>query len=204
MSPTSPSPASGKKTVFTLFALALTMGLVIFLVGLREKHKRLDGSGYPLAPPDTAVLDPNMRAFLDSLPGEWTRISSIEGQGWVIYSPCNSEPGVLHIVNDSSGHVSLQCEFCDSLDEARILKVLRFAGGDRLDLDLGSLGKASTERVDDAVALRFLGAPVKGYVLTWRPSAADSMIFVPTSGAREFETLKAEDESPEGCGEKNP
>lgn len=41
----SSSPFSGKKIVFSLFTLALTMALILFLVGLREKHKRQNDPG---------------------------------------------------------------------------------------------------------------------------------------------------------------
>ncbi len=193
------SSVSGKTIIFVLFPLAAVLCLVVFLVGFHEKRMRLAGR-----PEITAAENSEMRDLLDSLPKEWTRISFVQGQGWVIYSPCGSRPGVLHVATDSSGQMELHCDFCDSLHDARILKVLRFAGGDRLQLDLGPLGTADAERVNDAVAQRFAKAPVQGFVLTWRPSATDSLVFTPASEAQEFETLKAEDEAPGGCGEKSP
>ena len=53
--------------------------------------------------------------------------------------------------------------------------------------------------MNDAVEERFGDTPVKGHILTWHHTANDSLIFVPASDAEEIETLKAEDESPEGC-----
>jgi len=199
------SGTSGKTIIFVLFPLALLLCSMVFLVGLREKRMRLAGR-----PEITASEDAAMRDLLDSIPSEWTRISSVQGQGWVIYVPCGSGVGTLRIAPDStapSSPMGLQCAFCDSLHAAHINKVLRFAGGDKLELDLGSQGTADAERVDDAVAQRFANAPVKDFVLIWRPSGmdnTDSLVFVPTSQANEFETLKADDEAAQGCGEKTP
>jgi len=193
-----------------LFPLAALFCGVVFLVGLREKRMRLSGR-----PEITASDNAAIRDLLDSLPSEWSRISWVQGQGWVIYVPCGSQAGALRIAPDStssslrgtpadSNEMGLQCEFCDSLRHARIFKVLRFAGGNKMELDLDTLGTATAERVDDAVAQRFANAPVKDFVLTWRPSSADSLVFVPTAQVGEFETLKAEDETSAGCTVKQP
>ena len=145
-----------------------------------------------------------MRDILDPIPKEWIRISRIEGQGWKIFVPCGSPAGKLHIAPDSSDRLQLECEFCSSLGKASILKVMRFAGGHKVKMDLSTLGTADVESVTDAVADRFADAPVKGHVLTWHYSTDDSLVFVPVSDAEEFETLKAEDESPQGCDGKKP
>ena len=175
--------------------MALALCLIVFLFGLREKHRRQAG-----LPEATATENFPIREFLDSIPKEWTRITWIEGQGWRIFVPCGSQAGALHIAPDSSGRMQLQCGFCGSLDKARVLKVMRYAGGGKLEIDLGAFGTAASERVNDAVQERFTEAPVKDHVLTWRHSANDSLVFVPASDAGEFETLKADDEVSEGCG----
>ena len=196
---TTNSPVAGKKIVFILFALAIALCLIVFLFGLREKHRRQAG-----LPEVTATENFPIRDVLDSTPKEWIRISRIEGQGWKIFVPCGSPAGKLHIALDSAERLQLQCEFCDSLGKAAIVKVMRFAGGRKVKMDLGALGTADAESVNDAVADRFADAPVKGHVLTWHYSASDSLMFVPVSDAEEFETLKAEDESPQGCDGKKP
>ena len=193
------SSVPGKKIVFILFAMALALCLTVFLYGLREKHRRQAG-----LPEAIATENFSIHELVDSIPKEWTRISMIKGQGWKIFVPCGSNPATLHLVPDSSGRMGLQCDFCDTLDHARILKVMRYAGGDKLELDLGMMGTASSEKVNDMVAERFAKAPVKGHVLTWHNSATDSLVFVPTSDAGTFETLKASDENPEGCGGERP
>ena len=190
-------PVPGKKIVFILFAMALALCLTVFLFGLREKHRRQAG-----LPEATATENFPIRDILDSIPREWVHISLIEGQGWNIFVPCGSKAGALHLVPDSSGRMELQCAFCAPMEKAHILKVMRFAGGDKLQMDVGALGTATSERVKDAVAERFGDTPVKGHVLTWHYSASDSLVFVPASEAERFETLKAEDEAPEGCSGK--
>lgn len=184
-----------------MIATALFLWAIVFGVALYEKHRRA-GTSAPSAPvsPQTATSDAAVRSFLDSLPRTWARISSIEGEGWAIYVPCDSQPGTLLLKPDSSGHAALHCEFCDSLGDARIFKAVRYAAEGRLALDLGLQGRAAIESVSDEVSERFETAPVKSYVLTWWPSTKDSLVFVPAEDTTEFETLHAEDENPEGCG----
>lgn len=196
---TSKSPIAGKIIVFILFALAIALCLTVFLFGLREKHRRQAG-----LPEVTATENFPIRDVLEPIPKEWIRISQIEGQGWKIFVPCSSSAGKLRIAPDSSDRLQLQCEFCGSLGKASIVNVMRFAGGHKVKMDLGASGTADVESVNDAVADRFADVPVKGHVLTWHYSASDSLVFVPVSDAEGFETLKAEDESPEGCTTVNP
>ena len=114
------SPVPGKKIVFILFAMAIALCLTVFLFGLREKHRRQAG-----LPEATATENFPIRDLLDSMPKDWTRISLIEGQGWRIFVPCGSQSGTLRVLPDSTGRMELQCEFCDSLDQADIYKAMR-------------------------------------------------------------------------------
>jgi hypothetical protein len=192
---------SGKKLVVAMLATALILWAIVFAVALHEKHRNAKAwSSSPRSSADTATTDAAVRSFLDSLPKSWARISSIEGEGWSIYVPCDSQSGSLLLKSDASGHPGWHCEFCDSLGDARIFRAFRFAEEGRLALDLGLQGRAAIESVTDEVATRFENAPVKSFVLTWWPSPRDSLVFVPAEDTTEFETLRAEDENPEGCG----
>jgi hypothetical protein len=94
------------------------------------------------------------------------------------------------------------CAWCDTIAEATIRRV-SLKGGQpprpvRLKLDGG--GVVLIEPVDAAVSARFAGARLQDYVLTWTLPGGAAMYFVPTVAVRTFEVLRAEDESPEGCG----
>ena len=53
-----------------------------------------------------------------------------------------------------------------------------------------------------------LVAPFRDRIMLWTRQRAegkiDSMVFVPKTQESEFETLRAEDENPEGCGGTDP
>jgi hypothetical protein len=197
------STVSGKKIVLSLFAGAAALCGILFYAGLKEKRRRIDSlEKEPVPTADTLISPAEVKNLLDSLPQSWTRITRIQGQGWVVFVPCDAQAGSLLLSEDSLGQPALQCEFCDTLEQAPVLGGLR--PGSRLEMDLGGLGKAAVDSVTDSVAARFQGAPVKGHVLTWIPVPGDTLAFVPENEAGEFEVLRAEDESPEGCGGEDP
>jgi hypothetical protein len=181
---------SGKKIVLALYggAVLLCAGLLWYGLSIR---------GTKANPP----LGAEDRAILADLPREWTRINYVEGQGWAIYIPCRSEAGSLVVEADEESP-RLLCAWCDTIAEATIRRV-SLKGGQpprpvRLKLDGG--GVVLIEPVDAAVSARFAGARLQDYVLTWTLPGGAAMYFVPTVAVRNFEVLRAEDESPEGCG----
>ena len=188
------SGVSGKKIVFALYGIAVLMCLGLLWFGKTMASKTPGKDGIPSVEAMKAL-----RAF----PTDWTRITFVEGQGWVIYVPCGSGPGVLRL--EASDEISrITCEFCDSLPGARILG---FAGEglagvpepgvQRFDVDNGEELRIQT--VDSTLMARFPDAPLRDYVLSWKISRDKALYFVPSEQADGFETLKAEDESPEGC-----
>jgi hypothetical protein len=184
---------SGKKIVPLLYGGALVMAAILFWYGKREAARTPGRDGVPTV----EALD-----SLRAQPSEWRRITFVEGQGWVVFVPCQSEAGTLRL-ETSTARPRLVCEFCDTLTGAAILG---FAGDGlggtpkagklRFDVDTGSL---EIERVDAGIAARFPDAPLHDRLLTWKISPAHALFFVPAAVARDFETLRAEDESPEGC-----
>jgi hypothetical protein len=179
---------SGKKIVPLLYGAAVLLCGWLLWQGLEWSRTRT------VSPP----LPAKDRALLLDLPRDWARITFIEGQGWVRFAACHSDLGSLVITSDLESP-RLLCEWCDSIQEATVRRVSRQGKPVKVRLRLGSMGTAWVEPVDEGVAARFMGAPVRDYVLTWTLNDGTEMVFVPAETAREFETLRAADESPEGC-----
>jgi hypothetical protein len=185
---------SGKKIVPLLYGSALLLCLGLLWYG---KMKAAQTPGKDGVPTVEAV------AALRTLPAEWTRISFIEGQGWVVYVPCGLPAGSLRLEVSDAGS-GIACDYCDSLTGARILGFASEGlagtpepGVYRFDVDPGE--DLRIETVGAEVLARFPEAPLRDYLLTWKISAQEALYFVPTEQAEGFETLRAEDESPEGC-----
>jgi hypothetical protein len=189
------SGVSGKKIVPLLYGSALLLCLGLLWYGKMKAAQTPGKDGVPTV---------EAMAALRALPTDWTRISNIEGQGWVVYVPCGSPQGALRLDVSEDQPSRIACEFCDSLTGARILGFASDGlagtpepGMQRFDVDNGE--DLRVERVDAKVSARFPGAPLRDYLLTWKISADKALYFVPAEQAEGFETLKAEDESPEGC-----
>lgn len=172
-----------------LYGIALLMCGALLWHGLN--WRRTHAVSPPLPDEDHAVVA--------ALPREWTRISLLEGQGWVVFVPCGAEPGALAIETEEPSP-RLLCAFCDTIQEATVRRVSLRGVPSKTRLKLGALGEAVVEPVGDEVASRFPGAPVRDYVMTWTLRDGAKMFFVPTAVAEDFETIRAADESPEGCG----
>ncbi len=194
---------SGKLVVFLLFGGALLMWATVFLIGLQQK--RLHGGGGT----DLADTPNEVRVWLQALPQRWSRVSLVEGQGWVMYVPCYSSNSELVMRTVSDSAPGLACEYCDSLDAYGVKDIVRSQKDSvwdfRLEPQAGSLQMLP---VTDSLLKAFPEAPFRDRIMLWtRPRAGgktDSMIFVPKSQESEFETLRAEDENPEGCGGEDP
>ena len=202
--PPKPGKVSGRLIVLILFSSALIMWGIVFMVGLRQKEADRNGTA-PAEAVDSAVAPEEVRAWLKTLPGTWTRVSQVEGQGWVLYIPCYSSNASLSIRTAADSVPGVACEFCDSLGSYSV-RSIRHTRADsvwelRLDPPAGSLRILP---VTDSLLRNFPEAPFKDKLMLWtRPregGRADSMVFVPKSLETEFETLRAEDENPEGCG----
>jgi hypothetical protein len=185
---------SGKKIVPLLYGSALLLCLGLLWYGKMKAAQTPGKDGVPTVEAMSA---------LRALPTEWTRISFIEGQGWVVYVPCGSPAGALRLDVSDAGS-AITCDYCDSLSGARILGFASEGlagtpepGVQRFDVDPGD--DLRVETVDSRVAARFPGAPLRDYLLTWKISEREALYFVPAEQADGFETLRAEDESPEGC-----
>ncbi len=179
----------GKKIVPVLYGVAVLMCAALLWHGLN--WRRTNAVSPPLPEADRVVVA--------QLPREWTRINLLEGQGWVVFVPCGSEAGAL-VIEAEEESPRLLCAYCDTIQEATVRRVSLRGLPSRTRLKLGGMGEAVVEPVDEAVAGRFEGAPVRDYVLTWTLPGGEKMFFVPSDAARDIEVIRAEDESPEGCG----
>lgn len=192
---------NGKVVVFLVFGGALLMWATVMLIGMREKGRRHAHEGV-----ETLFSDPTqVRTWLRTQPDRWTRVTQVEGQGWVIYVPCYSSNSELAIRAPADSLPIIACEYCDSLDTYSVKSLSRA----RLDSiwEFGLEPAAGSLRmvpVGDSLLKAFPEAPFKDRILVWsRPRGSgkdDSMVFVPKAQESEFETLRAEDENPEGCG----
>ena len=202
--PPKPGKVSGRLIVLVLFSSALIMWGIVFMVGLRQKETDRNGAA-PGVAVDSAVSAEEVRAWLKTLPGTWTRVTQVEGQGWVLYIPCYTSNASLAIGTAADSLPGLACEFCDSLGAYAVRGIRRTLADSvwelRLDPPAGTLRILP---VTDSLLRNFPEAPFKGKLILWtRPRAGgpvDSMVFVPKTLETEFETLRAEDENPEGCG----
>jgi hypothetical protein len=196
---------SGKLVVFILFTGALLLWGIVFLVGLREKRALFGGRDGT----DVAETPEEVRVWLKALPERWAKVSLLEGQGWVLYVPCYSSNSEIMLRTAPDSLPGLACEYCDSLDAYAVKSVSRSRRDSAWELHLDpSAGEVRVLPVGDSLLKAFPEAPFKDRILLWTRSRAggrvDSMVFVPKSQEAEFETLRAEDENPEGCGGDDP
>jgi hypothetical protein len=95
------------------------------------------------------------------------------------------------------------------LDNYGVKSILHTRADSSLEFRLDrAAGTVRVLPVTDSLLKNFPEAPFKGQLLIWTRSRGsgkmDSMLFVPKSQETEFETLRAEDENPEGCGGGDP
>lgn len=196
------SGVPGKWVVIIVFSGAFLMWLTVFLIGLRERRAH-SGDGA-----EVVTTSGQVRAWLRSQPEHWSKVTRIEGQGWVLYSPCYSANAEVVFRTGPDSAPGLECEYCDSLNAYRVTAIAR----DRRDsvwyLRLApEAGDLRIVPVGDSLLAAFPEAPFRDRILLWtrsRPGGGDTLVFVPKSQEAEFETLRAEDESPEGCGAERP
>jgi hypothetical protein len=196
---------SGKLIVITLFSTAILMWGIVFMVGLRKKQADREAAAAANGI-DSASTPEAVRAWLQTLPGNWIKVSEIEGQGWVLYVPCYSGNASLSFRTMADSAPGIACEYCDSLGDYAVKSILRARDDSAWDFRIDPpAGRVRILPVTDALLKNFPEAPFKGRLLLWTRERgggrADSMVFVPKSQETEFETLRAEDENPEGCGE---
>lgn len=196
-----PAPRSGvpgKWVVLLVFGGALLMWLTVFLLGLRERKTRSGESA------EVVATAPQIRVWLRSLPEHWSKVTFVEGQGWVLYVPCYASNSEIAIRTAPESAPGLACEYCDSLDSFTVKAIARDRKDSSWYLRLApEAGDVRILPVSDSLLEAFPEAPFQDRILLWiRPKAngkADSMVFVPKAQEAEFETLRAEDENPEGC-----
>lgn len=188
----------GKWVVIFVFTGAILMWLAVFLVGLRERSA-LRGGGTQVVSTASQV-----RSWLRSLPERWSKVTYVEGQGWVLYVPCYSSNGAVALRTAADSAPGIACEYCDSLDAYQVKAIAK----DRKDsvwyLRLEpEAGDVRIVPVGDSLLQTFPEAPFRDRILLWMRTRAggktDTMVFVPKDQEPEFETLRAEDENPEGC-----
>jgi hypothetical protein len=202
--PPKPGKVSGRLIVLVLFSTALIMWGIVFMVGLRQKEAGRNGE-VPAEAVDSAATAEEVRGWLKTLPENWTRVSQVEGQGWVLYIPCYASNASLAIRTAADSAPGVVCEFCDSLGSYAVRGIRHTRADSVWDLRLDPpAGVLRILPVTDSLLRAFPEAPFKDKLMLWtRPregGKTDSMVFVPKSQETEFETLRAEDENPEGCG----
>jgi hypothetical protein len=202
-----PKKISGRWIVIVLFTVALLMWASVLLVGLHKRSERAGRDGADVI--DTASGAEGVRAWMKALPAKWVKVTQVEGQGWVLYVPCYTANGSLTLRTVADSQPGLSCEFCDSLGEYSVRSILRNRRDSVWDFRLDpAVGNVRLLPVNDSLLKAFPEAPFQDRLLIWTRAVAggrtDSMVFVPKSQEGEFETLRAEDENPEGCGDSNP
>lgn len=198
---------SGKAVVISLFAGALLLFGILFTVAYRQKLANQADLRAMNAPryTDSAMTAEAIRSWMGSLPGEWVKVTLVEGQGFVLFTPCYSPNGSLTFKSIPDSMPRVICEYCDSLNEYGIRGIGRNRGDSAWEFNLmPAAGNLRILPVNDSLLRQFPEAPFREKLLLWTRSRQgeknDTLIFVPKSQEDEFESLKAEDENPEGCG----
>ena len=212
LSPKSKNPASGKvsgpELVFTLFGTAFLFFGIIFFFAYRQKisddQSLLQEKTPRIELIDSAITREEIVGWLKKIPTDWTRITYIEGQGYVRFIPCYSSNEVIHFEFQSNSLPKLICEFCDSITNIPLNKLSHLKVDSSLDFNLSaSLGNLRLFRVTEELQAHFQGAPLQNQILVWERNLEDgkmdSLVFIEKNQEIEFEVLKAEDENPEGC-----
>lgn len=199
---------SGPLVVIVLFSGALLLWGIVFLVGLRQRASdRAEVAAQGSA--DSAVTPDEVRTWMKALPEKWVKVSLVEGQGYVLYVPCYSSNSSLDLRTGQDSLPGLACEYCDSLDNYSVKSILHTRNDSVWEMRLDPpAGRLRILPVNDTLLKNFPEAPFKDKILVWTRERGggkiDSMLFVPKSQETEFETLRAEDENPEGCGGSDP
>lgn len=198
--------------VLALFAGALLLWGIVFIIGLRTRDSRggLLGVGSAAILRDSTAHPDTMRAWASRLPGEWVKVTKVEGQGFVLLVPCYTPNSTLAIRLPPDSLPQLDCEYCDSLGQYGVIGIGKDRNDSAWQLHLNPpTGDLRILSVTDSLLKRFPEAPFQDRILVWsRPrqgaadtaAASDTMVFVPKAQENEFEVLRAEDENPEGCG----
>lgn len=210
--PISHGKVDGRIVVLLVFGGALVLWLIVLMTGLHERRTQrtsLYGGVESSDFRDSTAHPDSMRAWLSGQPGEWVRITRVEGQGFVILVPCYSMNSALTLQVAADSLPVAECEFCDNLNRFTVIGVAR----DRRDSSLELLLQPPAAQlvilpVTDSLLRRYPEAPFQDRILLLtqtRIHAADSavsdtLVFVPKYQENEFEVLRAEDENPEGCG----
>ena len=212
---------SGKLVVGLLFGGAFLLFGILFTVAYKQKLLNqsalatMNASEYT----DSAMTNSSIQNWMTNLPSEWVKVTFVEGQGYVIFTPCYTRNSTLKIKSDSDKAPMIMCEYCDSSSEYRINSIGKVRRDSAYEFKIvaenGIAVSNSTfnennllriVKVTDSIQLQFPDAPFKEKLLIWTKANAggkiDSLIFVPKTQESEFETLKAEDENPEGCKEE--
>jgi hypothetical protein len=195
---------SGRVVVIVLFATAFLMWGIVFVTGLRQRAAdRASRAAAEAA--DSAVTPEQVRSWMKTLPQTWIKVSFVEGQGYVLYVPCYSSNSGLRLRTAPDSVPGLDCEYCDSLDSYAVKTIVHTRKDSVWEMRLEpAAGRMRILPVDDSLLKSFPEAPFKDKLLIWtrqrEGGRIDSMLFVPKSQETEFETLRAEDENPEGCG----
>lgn len=223
---------SGKLVVILLFCGAFLLTGILFSVAYRQKLMSQaniaanNASEYT----DSAMTNTEIRTWTAQVPNQWVKVTFVEGQGYVIYTPCYSHNSVLEINPGSDSNATIpniQCDYCDNTNEYRISSIGKLRRDSSYEFNIvgengntplkndstvtstnGSIEKSAFKimNVTDSLQQQFGDAPFKEKVLLWARAnevgKIDTLLFIPKAQESEFESLKAEDENPEGCKEE--
>ncbi len=198
---------SGPVVVFVLFSGAFLLFGILFYVAYRQKLS--DQAALSAANSseftDSATATDKIHTWMKDLPGEWVKVTLVEGQGFVVFIPCYSPNAELTLKSQPDSLPRIACELCDTISEYAVQSIA-IARRDRAwDFRLEpTAGRLRILPVSDSLLRNFPEAPFRNQLLLWTKESeggkTDTLIFVPKTQVSEFETVRAEDESPEGCG----
>ncbi len=191
---------SGKKVILAILAGALFLWLILYLLADKQRQKVKEeaaqsGVGVEYLRPEA------LEAVWSGLPSEWIRISRVEGQGYVKFIPCDGRERAMALETEA-GRAFFSCPACDTDHSSSIIRAFQH-GPDSLIAVTGAPAETlKVLPVTGGLLQKFPEAPFQDRLLVWiREGGADSILFTPREYEMEFEELRAEDQSPEGCVE---
>jgi hypothetical protein len=204
--------ASGKKILFGMLILALIMVGSVFWLGKKERDARRESlkSNPMLATPEASSDNADsVSSWWQDIPHNYVRITPLEGLGLVRYEPCTAPVATLSIVAVPGFFPTFECDFCDSLNRAEAISGSRSlisldasTSLIQLKVALEKGGRMEYLPVTETLLAKFPRSPLREHLLIWITNENDTLLFTPNEMAEDFEWVKAEDESPEGCAEK--
>ncbi len=196
----SENTVSGKKVLFAILGVAILLWFVLYLVTNSRLRKVQEEAAREGVTASQFLDGESLLSTWNNLPSEWIQISLIEGQGYAIYIPCDGQKRMMQLTTEE-GRALFTCPACDTLSTS-VIRAHQPSVDSLIAITGAPAETLKVLPVNAALLQKFHEAPFQDRLMIWiRQGGSDSLLFTPSEYEMEFEVLRAEDESPEGCSE---